>query len=288
MPALSFVKLQALGNDFVLIDDREKPPHALTHLDPERARALCDRRLGVGADQILWLKSPEDSRAQARMEVWNADGSTSEMCGNGLRAVAAYLFARLPAEGDSGRTGLQIESVVGQHPVEVLPEKGSLRFRIFMGPPRALATELETLDATSFGSFLAVSMGNPHAVFWVEPGRVPGGIERLPLEHWGPRVENHPRFAPQRTNAEWVEKASDRAIRVRVWERGAGLTQACGSGACASAVAAMALGHFSFGRLEVQLPGGTLWVEWSGRAEDPVTLEGTATEVFSGVLELPA
>jgi diaminopimelate epimerase len=285
MTRLSFVKMQALGNDFVVLDHRR--PGGETdasaeelRITPVLARSLCDRRLGIGGDQILDLRTPHDLRAQARMEVWNADGSTSEMCGNGLRAVAAFLAQR----AQPAQRSFQIESAVGLHPVRVIDAKGGHppQFAIEMGPPRAVAPQAETLEVQgrSF-EFLRVSMGNPHAIFWVKPHEIPS-LEAFPLEHWGPLLENHPLFAPERTNVEFVEALGPQHVRVRVWERGAGLTLACGSGACASAVAALVLQKVAGPELQVDLPGGALRVRWSGRPEDSLEMEGPASEVFAG------
>jgi diaminopimelate epimerase len=260
--------MQGIGNDFILIDDLGK--NVPSPLTPAVAKRLCDRRFGIGADQILWLRRPEGPQADARMEILNADGSTAEMCGNGIRAVGLYLFREGPRRG---KAEYAIETLGGMKRVEVHGDQVT----VDMGAPglgENLSGNGEELEIAGEGlRFFEVSMGNPHAVFFVED------VASIPLEKLGPLVEKHPRF-PNRTNVEFVEILNANEIRVRVWERGAGVTLACGTGACASAVAALAKTQVS-GKVAVHLPGGTLKISWAG-AGKPVMMEGPAEEVFRG------
>jgi diaminopimelate epimerase len=265
---IPFIKMQGLGNDFVVIDDLGRPPGLAHAVDAGLARRICDRRFGVGADQVLWIRNPQARGADARMEILNADGSTAEMCGNGIRAVALHLFRNGPAPG---RARYAIETLAGLLAVEVHGD----RVRVDMGVPRVGPAAGETLavDGRTL-RFVEVNVGNPHAVFFVDD------VAAVALERLGPLVENHARFAPARTNVEFVEVTGRGSIRVRVWERGAGVTLACGTGACASAVAALATGR-AHGRLTVGLPGGDLLIGWEGEGK-PVLMEGPAEEVFRG------
>lgn len=260
---LKFVKMQGIGNDFVVVQG-EVPMTA------ELARKVCDRRFGVGADQILWIKPAQDrAKADLRMEILNADGSEAEMCGNGIRAVALYVDKRARQKKPQYRietlAGVKTVTVKGQN---VLVDMGPPK--LGKGFPKGEALEVAGRKLT----FFEVSMGNPHAVFFDDASSI---------EELGPQIENHPRF-PERTNVEFVTVESPSSIRVRVWERGAGITLACGTGACASAVATLATERAQ-GTLKVQLPGGDLAIGWAG-GESSVMMEGPAREVFTGEFEL--
>jgi diaminopimelate epimerase len=255
-------------------------------LTPEFARMVCDRRYGIGADQILWVRLPKSKKAVAAMEVINADGTIAEMCGNGIRAVALYLDRHKKKAKSKTSKSYLIETGAGLLTVEVSGES----VRVDMGAPK-LGLKFERLNIGSkVVSFREVSMGNPHAVILVE------SLESYPAEIEGPAIERHSRF-PKRTNVEFVEvmkagpkggtkdyhKTSKAKIKVRVWERGAGFTLACGTGACASAVAAIAAGKVR-SPVEVVLPGGSLLIEWSGDPRHSVFMSGPAEEVFRGEL----
>lgn len=272
--------MQGLGNDFVVIDDFGPIPATDRPLDPTLARRICDRRFGVGADQLLWLKKPLNANSDTQMTILNADGSTAEMCGNGIRAVALYLKKRYFPE----KTSLRIDTLAGVMIVSVRKgENDQDLVRVNMGPPRLGAgfrsnePEVLTIAETPAGGitlrFHEVSMGNPHAVIFVD------SIDRIQAPELGPKVEHHPRF-PQRTNVEWVQVTGPDSIRIKVWERGAGETLACGTGACAAAVAALAIGRVQ-GEVKVSLPGGILKISWAG-GKEPVMMEGPAEEVFQG------
>jgi diaminopimelate epimerase len=287
MATLPFVKMQGLGNDFIVIDGlsvtRPKLLEQIKLLKPEFARRICDRRFGIGADQILWIRPPKSKKAMARMEVINADGSIAEMCGNGIRAVALYLD-ELKAKKASGRAArakiYSIETLAGILSVEVSGEQ----VRVDMGCPKfGSSTESAwngpenlQIDGKSI-SFYEVSMGNPHAVILVE------NLASYPVEREGGLIEMHPRF-PKRTNVEFVQVVNRGKVIVKVWERGAGLTLACGTGACASAVAAIAARKVK-NSVEVHLPGGPLLIEWSGDPRHSVFMTGPAQEVFRGAIQ---
>lgn len=268
MSQIPFTKMHGLGNDFIVIDET----HA-QRLTPETARRLCDRRHGIGADQILWMKKPHDpSNAQARMEIFNADGSQAEMCGNGIRAAALYLAKQ------SHKTQYAIETLAGTKFVEiqgteVIVNMGEPVLGAHARNPQGELLELKTRRL----HFHEINMGNPHAVFFVNSH----GAELA--RELGPEIERHARF-PQRTNVEFVEIKSSDTIRVHVWERGAGVTLACGTGACASGVASLLIQKVS-GMVNVELPGGRLRVRWEG-AGQPTWMQGPATEVFRGEIEI--
>ena len=266
-----FVKMHGLGNDFIVIDDFTRASD--TRLNSETGMKLCDRRHGIGADQILWLRKPHDSKsADLRMEIINNDGSIAEMCGNGIRAVALYLNQITP------KSSYRIETLAGIKIVEIRGDQVD----VDMGEPQlkagfanAAGEHLTALGKTY--SFFEVGMGNPHAIIFVDD------VLKFPAGDVGPAIEHLPRF-PKRTNVEFVQILGPKLIRTRVWERGAGLTLACGTGACAAAAAAIALGKVTM-PLEVALPGGSLIIRWEGQGKS-LFMKGPATEVFRGEIEI--
>jgi diaminopimelate epimerase len=287
---IPFVKMHGLGNDFIVIDEleavgAEAGAQSLASSSLGIAQVsiqLCDRRFGIGADQILLLKPVQQTLADYRMEILNSDGSVAEMCGNGIRAVALYFHRKL---GSQGRGSYRVETLAGVKTVAVDGEQVA----VDMGAPvlgggfipgRSESEShpgepLEVLGRTL--RFYEVSMGNPHAVIFVEDWG------RFPVEQFGPCIEKHVRF-PKRTNVEFVKVAGESKIQVKVWERGAGLTLACGTGACASAVASLATGRVR-GEVQVELPGGALSIGWKGEGHS-VIMKGPAVEVFRGEVEL--
>jgi diaminopimelate epimerase len=279
---IPFTKLEGLGNDFVLIDHFFAGA-GLGSVNPELARALLDRRFGIGGDQLLWLKPPLDPQtADARMEILNPDGSMAEMCGNGIRAFALYFHQRV----SSPKGRYRFETLAGVKTTEIISKTAQTgRIRVDMGRPvlgqgvKSGGEELLLLGARV--RFFEVNMGNPHAVFFSEDLAQPlAELPGLGAEALGPAVERHPRFT-HRTNVEFVKIEADGSLLVRVWERGTGLTLACGSGACASAVAAIASGRVKVGAIPVRvvLPGGELLIAWCGES---VLMEGPSREVFKG------
>ena len=282
---LKFVKVHGTGNDFVLVDARN-----LKRDWPELARELCNRRYGVGADGVLLLLASQ--RADLRMRIFNPDGSEAEMCGNGIRCFTKYALECDLLE--RSREVANIETLAGIHTVTPFWKDGRVvSVKVGMGVPRLRPEEIpvdlshgqdhprQTDNLLDYPfkvgekelRITGLSMGNPHAVCFLD-----GPVEAFPLEHLGPLVEHHPLF-PERVNFE-VAQVRDRAhIKARVWERGAGATQACGSGGAAVAVAARLHG-FIAQTVEVELPGGVLKLEWDGEGE--VWLTGPAEQVFAG------
>jgi diaminopimelate epimerase len=279
MPHIPFIKMHGLGNDFIVFDgvnvSQGKLRDQIHKLTPAFARKICDRRYGIGADQILWIRPAKSKKAVARMEVINADGSIAEMCGNGIRAVALYLATENGKKKRSGKKSqpsevYPIETLAGVLSVEVKGKEA----RVDMGKPK-LGAKAEKLSVEgSTVEFWEVSMGNPHAVIFLE------SLEGYPVEEQGPLVEKHARF-PKRTNVEYVQVDTRSKLTVRVWERGAGITLACGTGACASAVASISAGKAK-SPVSVELPGGELLIEWSGDPRHSVFMTGPAEEVFRG------
>ncbi len=305
---LPFAKFQGAGNDFVIVDGRRRAAvGGREGLDwGGLARRLCDRHFGVGADGLLVASDPQASGAAQRMRMFNPDGSEAEMCGNGLRCFVRWLVDRheVPA------ARLAVETGAGVLPVEVgadgwvaagmgrpalRPGEIPLSTEAAAGQPPAgpvlrLPLELPDLPGVQYEA-TCVSMGNPHAVVFVPD------TAAVPLERHGPLLERHAAF-PARTNVEFCQVLGSDRLRVRVWERGAGITLACGTGACAAVVAARLRGYVG-GRVAVELPGGELEVTWAGwpgagrpaadEAPAPVTLRGPAVRVFDGewVLQRP-
>ena len=274
---LPFAKLQGLGNDFILIESENLPEHLDSH---KLAQQICDRHFGIGADglMICW---PSD-KALARMQVINADGSEPEMCGNGLRCFVRYLQLQNEFTSDT----CQIETGAGV--LEARLNDDSIR--INMGVPILEASNIPALgfehspvieqtiqcEGQDFKVTL-VSMGNPHCVIWLDD------LETLSFEYWGPRLEYHAAF-PQRINVEFVEVLSRQQAKVNVWERGAGATLACGTGACAVLVAGV-LNQKLEPSAQIDLPGGSLSIDWPAKAS-PVWMQGPAKLVFKGEYEL--
>jgi diaminopimelate epimerase len=294
---LHFTKMQGLGNDFIVIDGRN-----LSHIDwTSLSSKLLDRRYGIGADQLLILE--DSQKADFRMRIFNPDGSEVEMCGNGIRCLANYIWKR----SLSTKSPLEIETLAGViRPEKVSGEKNLVR--VNMGRPglrpEDIPVNIASGESNSSGSSLVldyplqvrdrlfhitcVSMGNPHAVIMEED------LEGLDIRTYGPLIENHPLF-PKRTNVEFVKKVSENTFLVRVWERGAGETLACGTGASAVAVA-MKIKGLGGDRQKIILPGGELFIELqyeSGAKETlkgieapSVFMTGPAEEVFRGEIDL--
>jgi len=271
---LDFTKMHGAGNDFVVLDGIRD---ALPPIGPLAAK-LCDRHLGIGADQLLVVRS--STTADFRMEIYNADGSQVEMCANGIRAFFKYLRDR----GHTTKDEIGVETLAGV----VRPRwAGPGRVRVQMGRPILEPAKIPTTLGGGSGPVLGValdiggeqlrvssiSMGNPHAVIFVSDP------DRAPVERLGPLIENHPAF-PNRVNVEFATPVSRRRIRQRTWERGTGETLACGSGACAVAVVSMLEGRVDR-EVTVELRGGELEIAWPG-PESPVFMTGPATEVFTG------
>jgi diaminopimelate epimerase len=276
MQELDFVKAQGTGNDFVIVEDlgRKLDRDGLSQL----AVRMCDRNFGIGADGLI-LVLPSEAE-DYRMRVINSDGSEAEMCGNGIRCFAKYLFDR----GMAGHL-LTVETLAGVRTIDVTSDGGrGTAFTVNMGEPRLYAKDIpiEGYEGMVISRPLAVgglqynitcvSMGNPHCVIFVD------STDEIPLEKIGAEIETHPAF-PKKTNVEFAQVIRCNELKIRVWERGAGITLACGTGACASLVAGV-LNDLLDRKATVHLPGGDLQVEWTN--SEGVNMTGPAEEVFTG------
>ncbi|WP_406695266.1 diaminopimelate epimerase [Singulisphaera sp. Ch08] len=274
---MKFTKMHGLGNDYVYVSTfDQKAPADIGAL----AIAVSDRHFGIGSDGLIMILPSE--QADARMRMFNADGSEGEMCGNGVRCVAKYVHDH----GIARRPQVTIETGRGVLTLDLEVEEGKVqRVRVDMQAPILEAAEIPTtlpgapvvdapltIDGQSLG-VTAVSMGNPHAVVYVDD------VARFPVERVGPLLENHPTF-PKRVNVHFVEVVGPGEVRMRTWERGSGITLACGTGACAVCVAGVLTGRTDR-KIVAHLPGGDLELEWPGEGQS-VFMTGPATEVFSG------
>jgi diaminopimelate epimerase len=281
-----FTKMQGAGNDFVVLDATRAP---LT-LGAEEMRRLGDRRFGVGADQILIVERPTAPGMDFSYRIFNNTGDEVEHCGNGARCFARYVRDR----GLIDRDTIHVQTVNNELELQIQADG---RVRVDMNAPRFehadLPFDASGLSPTRVGDFetwplgladgssvdvAVLSMGNPHAVMRVED------VEQHPVARIGPLVESHPRFV-RRVNAGFLQLLSRTQIRLRVYERGAGETLACGTGACAAVVAGIRLGWLD-PRVDIDMHGGKLTVEWAGGPQDSVFLTGPATTVFEGEIEL--
>ncbi|MBQ1809388.1 MAG: diaminopimelate epimerase [Selenomonas sp.] len=273
-----FTKWQGCGNDFVLFDCRQDVPADYAKL----AQQVCDRHYGVGADGIL-VVLPSDC-ADFRMRIFNTDGSEAEMCGNGIRCFARYIYDF----GLTDKTCFTVETGAGVLVPEIILENGQVTgVKVDMGEPHLLGEEIPvtgfdgqrvideplTVDGKTY-RMTAVSMGNPHCVIFVDDA------ENFPIYELGRQFESHVLF-PKKTNTEFVEVKDRRHVRMRVWERGAAVTLACGTGSCATVVAGI-LNDKLDREAEVQLDGGRLIVKWA--ENNHVFMTGPAELVFSGKL----
>lgn len=274
---IAFTKYHGLGNDFILIDNRSDRTPMVTS---EEAIQLCSRHFGVGADGVIFALPGQDGTDYS-MRIFNSDGSEPEMCGNGIRCLAQFLS---DLEGDRAKTEYRIHTLAGA----IIPKLvGNGQVRVDMGMPQLMAAQIPTTLAPAQSKAIAiplevagkvwqitcVSMGNPHAVTFVED------VAAIPLESIGSLFENHPVF-PQRTNTEFIQVVSRNYLKMRVWERGAGITLACGTGACAAVVAGV-LNDFCDRSCTVELPGGCLEIEFS-EVDQKVYMTGPAQQVFTG------
>jgi len=269
--SLEFTKMHGLGNDFMVVASDAEPPAATT------IRALADRRTGVGFDQLLWVGPAHDPGTAASYRIFNGDGSEAEQCGNGARCIARFL-------ADRGAAGeLVLEHAGGRSPARILAD-GSVTVALgepdfrparvpFSAPAEAEAYGVEVDDETV--ELRVVSVGNPHGVL-----RVPE-VGNAPVARLGPALESHERF-PNRANISFMQVVTSGHVQLRVFERGAGETRACGTGACAAAVVGQRAGWLD-DSVRVDLPGGTVTVSWKGPGE-PVWLTGEAVTVFEGTV----
>lgn len=281
---LHFSKYQGLGNDFLMVDARralaDEAPFALTS---ERIQRLCDRRFGIGGDGVI-VALPPDTQGDVRMRIFNADGSEPEMCGNGIRCLARFLA---DSDGEQPGRRWQVETLAGMIVPELL-DNGLIRVDMgkpFLEPatvpttlplgPAGLPQGTLMVEGTEL-AVAAAGMGNPHVVIPV------ADVGAIDLERLGPALEVHPAF-PARTNVHFVQVLAPDHLRLRVWERGAGPTLACGTGACATLVACRLLGLCA-DEAVIQLPGGPLTVAWNGDPAGSVWMSGPAEAVFDGMV----
>lgn len=278
---LSFVKMEGLGNDFILLDDRYKEIEACMPYS-DLAKKLCDRRFGIGADGIILILTPGDDH-DIKFRIYNCDGSQAEMCGNGMRCFAKLLYE----EQILDKSIMKVDTLAGTViPEVILDENGhAVKVSVDMGEPVLTSGDIPVISPgdTTIESDLdvdgeqyqitCVSMGNPHAVIFVDDATA------IALKEIGPKIETHERF-PKKTNVEFIEVISETELRMRVWERGAGITLACGTGACASHVAANLTGRAREETL-IHLDGGDLELFWDKKTNH-VFKTGPAKKVFEG------
>lgn len=275
---IEFSKYQGLGNDFILIDNRHLTEPIIT---PEQAIAMCDRHFGIGGDGVIFAL-PGTENTDYTMRIFNSDGSEPEMCGNGIRCFAQFI-ADLEGNSEVNKS-YKIQTLAGVMVPQLEPNQ---EVKVDMGEPELLGVKVPTTLEGVEGKVIAqpllvadrswlvttVSMGNPHCITFVDD------CQAIALKEIGPLFEHHPAF-PQRTNTEFIEVVKPDYIKMRVWERGAGITLACGTGACASVVAGV-LNQKCDRNCTVELPGGCLQIHWSA-TDNHVYMTGPATEVFKG------
>ncbi|MFZ0441452.1 MAG: diaminopimelate epimerase [Methanobacterium sp.] len=284
---ITFSKMHGLGNDYIIIDESEKiliPEEK----KPEIVEEICRRGFSVGADGVIFVTPPSSEEADIRFRIFNSDGSEAEMCGNGIRCFAKYVYENEICEGDE----ILVETLGGIKEIDLDVEGGEVRASsVDMGVPTFKTSEIPMI--TDEDEFLdlelmvegkpirmtAVNVGNPHAVIFTE------NIENIDLNAVGPSIENHPAF-PQKTNVHFVNIINRNEIEMITWERGAGFTFACGTGATSSVIAGFKLGKLDE-EVEVHLPGGELLIIVYQIGEEVRTfMEGEAVLVFDGVMEL--
>lgn len=277
---MKFTKMHGLGNDYVYVNCFEEK----IDNPPAVARFVSDRHFGIGSDGLIMINPSKT--ADFEMEMYNSDGSRGEMCGNGIRCVAKYVYDY----GLTDKTQISVETLGGIKYLDLTVEDGKVsQVKVDMGKPELEAdlipiiSEREQVidepievDGKEY-HMTGVSMGNPHAVIYVDD------VKGLDLEKIGPKFENHERF-PKRINTEFVHCIDRQTVEMRVWERGSGETLACGTGACAVAVSSI-LNNLTDTRVTVKLLGGDLQIEWD-REKDRVFMTGPATVVFDGVIDI--
>jgi diaminopimelate epimerase len=274
---LKFTKMEGAGNDFIVVDATREP----LRLEPEQIRRLADRHFGVGFDQLLVIERPRSNGTDFYYRIFNSDGGEVSQCGNGARCFVRYVHDK----GLTSKRAIRVETASGvveprlETDGRVTVDMGVPQFepaRIpFLAPARALVYRIE-VDGREI-EIAAVSMGNPHAV------QIVTDVEAAPVLTEGPKIEHHPRF-PQRVNAGYMQILGPRRIKLRVWERGAGETLACGTGACAAAATGIARGMLQ-SPVQVQARGGNLEIAWAGEG-NPVFMTGPAQPVFEGEVEI--
>ena len=282
---LRFAKMHGIGNDFIVVDHLEAGTPTVEQVQAH-AVALCNRHTGVGADGILCVLPADTPGTDFAYRMFNPDGTEAEMCGNGIRCFGKWVYE----QGHTSRTTIAVGTQAGVKILDLVVEGGQVSgVRVDMGAPRLSRADLPmdgptgevldepfAIDNTEL-RVTGVSMGNPHVVYFVEHA-TDASIDSL-----GPQIETDPRF-PRRTNVHEVQRLADGSLRMLTWERGAGRTLACGTGACAVAVAARRLG-LAAERTTCHLPGGDLTIEWDGK-DGHVFMTGPAQTVYTAVIEL--
>ena len=277
---MKFTKMHGLGNDYVYVNCFEEK----IDNPPAVARFVSDRHFGIGSDGLIMINPSKT--ADFEMEMYNADGSRGEMCGNGIRCVAKYVYDY----GLTDKTQISVETLGGIKYLDLTVEDGKVSLvKVDMGKPELEADRIPIIsereqvidepievDGKEY-HMTGVSMGNPHTVIYVDD------VKGLDLEKIGPKFENHERF-PKRINTEFVHCIDKQTLEMRVWERGSGETLACGTGACAVAVSSI-LNNLTDTQVTVKLLGGDLQIEWD-REKDRVFMTGPATVVFDGVIDI--
>ena len=289
---LEFIKMEGCGNDYVYVDCVEGQPYI--HDKSELARKISDRHFGVGGDGLIFVNKSDI--ADFEMEMYNADGSRGEMCGNGIRCVAKIVYDR----GYAGGEKFTIESMGAVKYITVTAENGKVtEVSVDMGEPilkpeeiplrlsgeaRDTAVKVPICTKEIEAKFTGVSMGNPHAVIFMDSVKgYNGKLSDMPIEAYGPDFENHV-FFPARVNTEFVEVTDRNNVNMRVWERGTGETLACGTGCCATCVAGVLTGRTDR-EVTVHVRGGALKIHWN-KADNHVYMTGPAREVFTGLMDV--
>lgn len=279
---MKFTKMHGCGNDYIYVDGARE--QISQDKKPEIVKRLSDRHFGIGGDGVIFINP--STEADFEMEMYNADGSRAEMCGNGIRCVAKFVYDK----GLTDKTSISIISCGNMKYLDLTVEDGKVStVKVNMGSPIIKATDIPVIsdrkeviaepievEGKTY-KMTCVSMGNPHAVIFM------GEISELPLEQIGPSFENHVRF-PKRINTEFVKVIDEETVEMRVWERGTGETLACGTGACATVVACV-LNGLTKEKVTVKLLGGNLQIQWD-RKENLVYMTGPAATVFEGEVEV--
>lgn len=266
--SIPFLKMHGLGNDFVILDARKAP----LNLSPGRMRQIADRRRGVGCDQLIVMEPPKDANADVFMRIYNPDATEPQACGNATRCVASLIMK------ETGKAVCVIQTVAGLLYCTSM-ENGLVA--VDMGAPRLewnqipLSKQCDTLHLPLDGDPVGVNIGNPHCVFFC------GDAEAISVDKEGPKIEHDPLF-PERVNVEYASMLGTDHIRMRVWERSAGITQACGSAACATVVAAVRRG-LTGRKVRVTLDGGDLEFEWR-ESDGHIIMTGPVAHSFGGIL----
>jgi len=281
---VDFSKYEGLGNDFILIDDRDRDTPSLT---PDASEKLCNRNFGIGGDGVIFALKPPSEDYDFSMRIYNSDGSEPEMCGNGIRCFAQFL-KDLGADAES----YKVNTLAGPI-IPVMNDDGTIT--VDMGGPILKPDDVPTTLSSNYKDGIsvveqdlecngknwkvsAVSMGNPHCIIFVDD------LENdIDFEKDGPALESCTEAFPAKTNVEFVQVMSDTHLKMKVWERGAGPTLACGTGTCALVIAAIQAGKIPSGnKVRVTLPGGDLFIEWNNDTDNKVFMTGPATYTFSG------